>query len=70
MSDLYELELETLEKRGVSRYKAVLMASQQARYINNQQRMGTVKSNDKPTTLALRNLFECRVVEDLEEHPV
>jgi DNA-directed RNA polymerase omega subunit len=67
MSDLHELELETLEKKGVSRYKAVLMASQEARFINNQLRMGIIESKEKPTTIALRKLFEGRVVEDLEE---
>jgi len=71
MSDcLYELELEKLEKRGISRYKAVLMASQEARYINDQQRFGNMNSKEKPTTLALKRLFEGRVVEDVEEQPV
>ena len=70
MSDLYELELESLEKKGVSRYKAVLMASQEARFVNNQLRMGIVDSKDKPTTLAMRKLFEGRVVEDVEEQAV
>jgi DNA-directed RNA polymerase subunit K/omega len=67
MAELYELELEKLEKRGVSRYKAVLMASQEARYINNQQRLGNLESKEKPTTLALKKLFEGRIVEDLED---
>ncbi|MDR2578809.1 MAG: DNA-directed RNA polymerase subunit omega [Chitinispirillales bacterium] len=67
MSELYELEIEKLEKRGVSRYKAVLMASQEARYINNQQRLGNLESKEKPTTLALKKLFEGRIVEDLED---
>lgn len=66
MSDLHELELETIEKRGISRYKAVLMASQEARHINTQQRMGNLDSKEKPTTLALKKLFEGRIVEDLE----
>ncbi|MCL2181897.1 MAG: DNA-directed RNA polymerase subunit omega [Chitinispirillia bacterium] len=70
MSDLYELELETLEKKGVSRYKAVLMASQEARYINSQIRVGNLTTKDKPTTLALKKLFEGRVVEDLEEQNI
>ncbi|MDR2693598.1 MAG: DNA-directed RNA polymerase subunit omega [Chitinispirillales bacterium] len=70
MSELYELELESLEKKGVSRYKAVLMASQEARFVNNQLRMGIVESRDKPTTLAMRKLFEGRVVEDVEEQAV
>ncbi|MDR2591998.1 MAG: DNA-directed RNA polymerase subunit omega [Chitinispirillales bacterium] len=70
MADLYELELESLEKKGVSRYKAVLMASQEARFVNNQLRMGIVDSKEKPTTLAMRKLFEGRVVEDVEEQAV
>jgi len=70
MPDLYELELESLEKKGVSRYKAVLMASQEARFVNNQLRMGIVDSREKPTTLAMRKLFEGRVVEDVEEQVV
>lgn len=70
MPDLYELELESLEKKGVSRYKAVLMASQEARFVNNQLRMGIVDSKEKPTTLAMRKLFEGRVVEDVEEQAV
>ncbi len=70
MSDLHELELEVLEKKGVSRYKAVLMASQEARFVNNQLRMGIIDSKDKPTTLAMRKLFEGRVVEDVEEQAV
>jgi DNA-directed RNA polymerase subunit K/omega len=70
MSDLHELELELLERKGVSRYKAVLMASQEARFVNNQLRMGIIESRDKPATLALRKLFEGRVVEDVEEQAV
>jgi len=65
-SDLYELELEKLEKKGVNRYKAVLMASQEARNINTQLRNGIIESKEKPTTIAIRKLFEGRVVEDLE----
>jgi len=67
MSDLYELELETLEKKGVSRYKAVLMAAQEARFVNNQLRMGIIESKEKPATLAMKKLFEGRVVEDVED---
>jgi len=70
MPDLYELELESLEKKGVSRYKAVLMASQEARFVNNQLRNGILDSKEKPTTLAMRKLFEGRVVEDVEEQAV
>lgn len=67
MSDsLMELDLDKLEKRGIDRYKAVIMASQEARYINNQIRLDIIESDEKPTTLALHRLFEGRVVEDSE----
>ena len=67
MSDgLLELDLDKLEKRGIDRYKAVLMASQEARFINNQIRLDIIDSNEKPTSLALQRLFEGRVVEDME----
>ncbi len=64
--EMYELELEKLEKRGISRYKAVLMASQEARFINDQIRLDIIKATDKPTTMALQRLYEGRVVEDSE----
>jgi DNA-directed RNA polymerase subunit K/omega len=60
---MIELDLDKLEKRGISRYKAVLMAAQEARFINDQMRLGITKSEEKPTTLALKRLFEGRVVE-------
>lgn len=62
MADLLELDLEELEKRGINRYKAVLMASQEARYINDQIRLDEVDTKEKPTTLALQRLFEGHVV--------
>jgi DNA-directed RNA polymerase subunit K/omega len=65
--DMLELEMDKLEKRGISRYKAVLMASQEARFINDQQRLDILKSTEKPTTLALKRLFEGRVIEDTEQ---
>jgi DNA-directed RNA polymerase subunit K/omega len=67
MADLLELDLEQLEKRGINRYKAVLMASQEARYINDQIRLDMLVSTEKPTTLALRRLFEGRVVVNQEQ---
>ena len=66
MSDLLELNLEKLEKRGINRYKAVLMASQEARFINDQIRLDILETTDKPTSLALKRLFEGRVVENDE----
>lgn len=66
MADLLELDLEQLEKRGINRYKAVLMASQEARFINDQIRLDIVNSKEKPTTIALHRLFEGRVIENEE----
>ena len=66
MTDLLELDIEKLEKRGINRYKAVLMASQEARFINDQIRLDILQTAEKPTSLALKRLFEGRVVENDE----
>jgi DNA-directed RNA polymerase subunit K/omega len=66
MSELLELDLEKLEKRGINRYKAVLMASQEARFINDQIRLNILQTTEKPTSLAIKRLFEGRVVENNE----
>ncbi|MBD3422289.1 MAG: hypothetical protein GF398_19420 [Chitinivibrionales bacterium] len=67
MSDvLLELELEKMEQRGINRYKAVLMAAHEARFINDQMRLGLFRSKDKPTSVALQKLFDGRVVESEE----
>ncbi|MBN1307287.1 MAG: DNA-directed RNA polymerase subunit omega [Chitinispirillaceae bacterium] len=66
MADLLEMDLEKLEKRGINRYKAVLMASQEARFINDQIRLDILETAEKPTSLALKRLFEGRVVENDE----
>ena len=60
---LLELEIEKLESRGISRYKAVLMASQEARFINEQIRLNIIETKEKPATLALKWLFDGRIVE-------
>ncbi len=62
MADLLELDIEKLEKRGINRYKAVLMASQEARFINDQIRLDILETTEKPTSLALKRLFEGRVI--------
>jgi DNA-directed RNA polymerase subunit K/omega len=64
--DMLEFELEKLENRGISRYKAVLMASQEARFINDQVKLGIIETKEKPPSLALKWLFEGRVVENEE----
>jgi hypothetical protein len=67
--ELKELELDELEKKGICRYKAVLMAAQEARFINEQVRLGIVKHEEKPTSMALDRLFEGRVVENESSEP-
>jgi DNA-directed RNA polymerase subunit K/omega len=66
-NELLELELDKLEKRGINRYKAVLMAAKEARFINEQIRLDIIKTDEKPCTLALSRLFEGRVVIDSDE---
>jgi DNA-directed RNA polymerase subunit K/omega len=63
---MLELRLDELEKRGINRYKAVIMAAQEARFINDQVRLGIAKAENKPTTTALKRLFDGRVVESEE----
>jgi hypothetical protein len=65
--DMLELELDKLENRGISRYKAVLMASQEARFINDQIKLDIVNTKEKPASLALKWLFEGRIVENEEK---
>ncbi len=63
---LLEFDLDQLEKRGIDRYKAVLMASQEARFINDQIRLDIIEPYDKPTTMALKRLYEGRVIENID----
>jgi DNA-directed RNA polymerase subunit K/omega len=63
---MIELSLDELEKRGINRYKAVIMASEDARFINDQVRLGILNTNEKPTTIAIKRLLEGRVVESKE----
>jgi DNA-directed RNA polymerase omega subunit len=65
-TEMLELELEKLETRGISRYKAVLMASKEARFINDQIKLGILTTKEKPTSISLRWLHEGRVVESEE----
>lgn len=64
---MLELDLDKLEKRGIDRYKAVVMAAQEARFINDQIRLDIIEATDKPTTIALKRLYEGRVVESSED---
>ena len=61
---VFEFDLDQLEKRGIDRYKAVIIAAQEARFINDQIRLDIIDPTDKPTTMALKRLYEGRVVEN------
>ena len=63
---LLEFDLDQLEKRGIDRYKAVIIAAQEARFINDQIRLDIIEPTDNPTTMALKRLYEGRVVENTE----
>jgi DNA-directed RNA polymerase subunit K/omega len=68
---MFELEIDKLEKRGITRYKAVLMAAAEARFLNDQsRRVDVIKLTDKPTTMAIERLYDGRVVEDESEKTV
>ena len=60
--DMLELNLDELEKRGINRYKAVIMASQEARFSNDQIRLDIAKATDKPTSMALKRLFDGQII--------
>ncbi len=65
----YEMDLDKFEKeRGISRYKAVLMAAKEARWLNDQQRVaGTDLGGEKPISVALKRVFDGKVVETDDE---
>ena len=46
--NMMEVALDELEKKGINRYKAVLMAAQEARFINDQVRLGIVPIRRPP----------------------
>ena len=64
--NIIEIDLDQLERRGIDRYKAVIMASQEARFINDQIRLNIIEPTDKPTTMALKRLYEGRVIENID----
>ncbi|MGM0443023.1 MAG: DNA-directed RNA polymerase subunit omega [Fibrobacterota bacterium] len=60
-----EMNLDKFEKeRGISRYQAVLMAAKEARFLREQQNLGIDDlGGEKPETVAIRRLYEGKVVE-------
>jgi DNA-directed RNA polymerase subunit K/omega len=48
------LSLETCYSKDISPFKAVIMSSQEARFINEQANLGFIKLAEKPTTIAIQ----------------
>ncbi len=69
MSKHQHLSLEDCYDRGASPFRAVIMASQEARFINEQANLGFIKLADKPTTIAIQKFKDNRLalVEDEEK---
>ncbi len=61
----FEMNVDRLEKeQGISRYKTVLMASQEARYLTDRANLGMIDlKGKKATTVALQRVFDGKVVE-------
>ena len=62
---LLEMNVDKLEReRGISRYKAVLMAAKEARMLTDQALLGmTDLEGQKATTAAMQRLWDGKVVE-------
>ena len=54
--------------KGMSPFEAVVVAAQEARFINEQSRLGFLDLKGvKPTTVAMDRLRECKVKISIEE---
>jgi DNA-directed RNA polymerase subunit K/omega len=63
------LSIETCYNKDISPFKAVIMSSQEARFINEQANLGFIKLAEKPTTIAIQK-FKDGKLEILPETPV
>lgn len=62
----YEIDVDTLDQKGINRYKAVMMASKEARYLHEKMQMGLLPKDEKASTLAIQKLFDGKIVESEE----
>jgi DNA-directed RNA polymerase subunit K/omega len=63
------LSLETCYSKDISPFKAVIMSSQEARFINEQANLGFIKLNEKPTTIAIQKFKDGKLVMLEESQP-
>jgi len=61
MSKEQNLSLENIHKKGVSTFTAVIMAAQEARFINEQSNLGFISLEEKPTTIAINKFKNDRL---------
>ena len=54
MSKNQHLSVEDCYARGTSPFRTVIMAAQEARFINEQANLGFIKLAEKPTTIAIQ----------------
>lgn len=61
MSKNQHLSVEDCYARGSSPFRAVIMAAQEARFINEQANLGYIKLSEKPTTIAIHKFKNNRL---------
>ena len=67
MSKNQHLSLETCYGKEISPFKAVIMSSQEARFINEQANLGFIKLSEKPTTIAVHKFKNERLAVVIDE---
>ena len=67
MSKHQHLSVEDCYARGSSPFRTVIMAAQEARFINEQSNLGFIKLSEKPTTIAIQKFRNNRLVVQEEE---
>lgn len=67
MSKNQHLSLEACYAKGISPFRAVIMSSQEARFINEQANLGFIKLSEKPTTISLNKFKNDRLIAVIDE---
>lgn len=69
MSKNQHLSLESCYNLGSSPFKAVIMTSQEARFINEQANLGFIKLTEKPSTIAIQKFKDSKIEVLATENP-
>lgn len=62
MSKNQHLSFEDCYAKGISPFRAVIMSSQEARFINEQANLGFIKLSEKPATISIHKFKKDRLV--------